>query len=66
MKNQIKKFKSWVLNYGYAIDSMSVMWYFNQRGKVTDVPLLGIYVLIQNKPYWLEDIADKFIEGAKC
>ena len=64
---ELKKFKHWVIDErGYTLDYHSVMCYFNQRDRAVEVKLLGIYVTIGKQPYWLEDIADQFIEGARA
>ncbi len=61
-----KRYKKEMQIRGYTLDHHSVMCYFNQRERAVEVKLLGIYVTIGNKPYWLEDVADQFIEGARA
>ena len=65
LKTELSKYKRWVLYHGYKIDTTSLIWFYNQRGRVKRYN--GTYTILVGKvTYLIDDIADQFIEGAKA
>lgn len=64
-KSELKRYKKWVLDYGYPIDMVTLGWFYRRRHKLKKDK--GYYIIsICKNAYRLEQVADKFIEGAKA